>query len=50
LRLGELYAILTFMDGPDSVEKMQDKVRRLEKELAETHHKLQYSGIELDAN
>ncbi len=38
------------MNGSDSTENLQDKVRRLEAELVETRHKLQDSGIELEAN
>ena len=48
--MGELYAILTFMDSSDSVQNLQEKVRKLEAELLETHRKLQDSGIELEAN
>ena len=38
------------MGAVDPVENLQDKVRRLEAELAETNHKLQDSGVELEAN
>ncbi len=38
------------MGENDSVEKLQQKIRDLEKQLAETSSRLQYSGIELEAN
>lgn len=38
------------MSGSDSVEKLQQKIRELEAQLAEAGNKLQYSGIELEAN
>ena len=38
------------MGENDSVEELQQKIRDLEKRLAETSSRLQYSGIELEAN
>ena len=41
---------LVGMDVKDPSENIQEKVRRLEAELAASHNKLQASGVELEAN